>query len=168
MPAWKTIILAAAIGLLGVAAGSGGAAAPAVDIRDQNGKILIAADQIQSYDWKTHTLTLAPKVRAGLEDHLMAGRGLASGVPFTVALDGKPLYRGTFTSVFASQSFATPVILIMPHVPRDNGKPEQLRIQLGYPTDQFFKGTDPRPDARLRRALRASHKLKDDQLDAAP
>lgn len=168
MTTWRTTAATTLASLLVAAAVTAAAPAPVVDIRGADGKILVAASQIQKYDWKTHTLTLAPGSRASLEDHLMAGRGLGSNVPFTMAIDGKPAYQGILTSVFSSQSFATPVILLMPHSPRQDGNPEQLRIQLGYPTDQFFKGTDPRPDARLYRALRAGRKLKGAQVNADP
>ena len=35
-----------------------------------------------------------------------------------------------------------------------------LRIQLGYPGPDFFKGTDPRGDPRIHDALKAGGKLK--------
>src|SRR5262245_1988278 len=82
-----------------------GAAPPApatgVDIRSDDGTVLIAADQIRSYDWPTHTMTLAPKVRGQLADRLLKSRRLASGVPFAVTVGGKVIYRGTFTSLLS-------------------------------------------------------------------
>ncbi len=102
-----------------------------IDIRDEDGKVLIAADQIRSYEWATHTLTLVPKLRGQLAEQLWKGRPLVSGVPFTVVVGGTVVYKGTFTSLFSSQVFSTPVILIDP-VPFDSKLHEdQLRIQLG-------------------------------------
>jgi hypothetical protein len=36
---------------------------------------------------------------------------------------------------------------------------DNFRIQLGYPTNEFFKGDDPRSDKRIEVALRAADKL---------
>jgi hypothetical protein len=38
---------------------------------------------------------------------------------------------------------------------------DQLEIQLGYPTDRSFEGTDPRADQRIDTALRAAGELAD-------
>jgi hypothetical protein len=41
----------------------------------------------------------------------------------------------------------------------DRLRENQLRIQLAYPTAQFFKGVDPRGEDRVRAALAAGGKL---------
>src|SRR5687768_1408365 len=51
-------------------------------IRAADGKVLFTPDQIRSYDWKTHILTLTPKVREELAARLLKSRRLVSGVPF--------------------------------------------------------------------------------------
>ncbi|MNC96812.1 hypothetical protein D3C83_142820 [compost metagenome] len=53
--------------------------------------MLIAANQIRSYEWKTHTLTLAPKARDELAGRLLKER-IVSGIPFAVAVGGKKAY----------------------------------------------------------------------------
>jgi hypothetical protein len=135
---------------------------PVVDIRSDDGKVLIAADQIRSYDWATHTLTLAPKARQELADQLRKSKRLVSGIPFAVAVGGKAVYSGTFTSVESSRSFSTPVILTDPAVLDPKLSADQVRIQLGYPTAAFFKGDDPRSDKRIHEALKAAGKLATD------
>ena len=130
-----------------------------IDIRDEAGKVLIAADQIRSYEWATHTLTLVPKLRGQLAGQLRKGGRLVSGVPFTVVVGGKVVYKGTFTSVASSHSFSTPVIGIDRQMVDAKLKEDQLRIQLGYPTAKFFKGEDPRVDHRIKDALEAARKL---------
>jgi hypothetical protein len=130
-----------------------------LDIRDDNGNVLIAARDIRSYDWPTHTITLAPNVRTALAAELLKTRRLVSGVPFAVCLDGKPLYDGKFTISASSFSFATPVIVLDPIAQQSDAIENRLRIQLGYPTEEFFKGDDPRDDARIDAALRAAGKL---------
>jgi hypothetical protein len=130
-----------------------------IDIRDENGKVLIAANQIHSYDWTTHTLTLAPKIRDELSAQLFKSRRLASGIPFSVAVNGKVIYSGIFTSMVVSRSFSTPVVLVDRVLPDSKLDKDQLRIQLGYPTAEFFKGKDPRGDKRIQDALKADGKL---------
>ena len=135
---------------------------PGVDIRSEDGKVLVAADQINSYEWATHTLTLAPKVRGELFSRLKDR--LVSGVLFAVTVNGKVVYKGTFTTIESSRSFSTPVVLldVQPLDPK-LGK-DQLRIQLGYPTAEFFNGEDSRADQHVREALKASDKLTEAEL----
>jgi hypothetical protein len=130
-----------------------------LDIRSDDGKVLIAADQIRSYDWATHTLTLTTKARQELADQLRKTKRIVSGIPFAVTVGGKVVYSGTFTSVVSSRSFSTPMILTDPATIDPKMGPDQLRIQLGYPTADFFKGDDPRADKRVHEALKAAGKL---------
>jgi hypothetical protein len=129
-----------------------------VDIRSEDGKVLIAADQIRSYEWTTHTLTLAPKVRDELGKRLPKDR-IVSGIPFVVAVGGKDVYKGRFTTVLSSISFSTPIVVVDAQAVELKLGTDQLRIQLGYPTAEFFKGEDPRADRRIREALNAGGKL---------
>jgi hypothetical protein len=131
---------------------------PEVDIRSGDGKVLIAADQIRSYEWTTHTLTLAPKVRDELVNRLRKER-IVSGIPFAVAVGGKDVYKGKFTTVVSSISFSTPIVVVDAQAVEPKLGADQIRIQLGYPTAEFFKGEDPRSDGRIREALKAAGKL---------
>jgi hypothetical protein len=131
---------------------------PLVEIRSDDGKVLIAADQIRAYDWNTHTVTLKPKVWQEFAAAMTAGRRLVSGVPFAVTVGGQEIYKGKITSSYSSFSFDLPVINIHP-LPGAGLGPDQFRIQLGYPTAQFFKGADPRGDDRIHAALSAAGKL---------
>lgn len=137
---------------------------PQVDIRSSEGQVLVAVDQIRAYDWATHTLTLTPNGREALARRLPSNR-IVSGIPFAVAVGGKAIYQGTFTTFVSSYSFSTPVVLV--DGLRAAGEPaaEQLRVQLGYPTAAFFKGDDPRADRRIREALMASDKLSEPEPD---
>ena len=134
-----------------------------LDIRDADGNVLIAADQIRSYDWATHTLNFAPGVRAKLKDRLYQGTKLVSGIPFSVSVGGKSVYDGKVTSTFSSFSFATPVIVV--DQVTEGITADQLRIELGYPAKNLFKGEDPRADQRIDAALRAANKLADTRDD---
>lgn len=132
---------------------------PKLDIRDGAGDVLIAAEQIRSYDLATHTLTLLPEVRGPLCTQLYRSRRLVSGVPFAVAIDGKTSYGGNFTTSASSRSFDTPIIVIDPVSLDPNLHEDQLQIQLGYPTVEFFQGEDQRSDERIRTALATAGKL---------
>src|SRR5262245_38072261 len=109
---------------------------PDIDVRAEDGKVLIAADQIRSYDFATHTLTLAPKVRDELVKRLRKDR-LVSGIPFAVTVGGKVVYQGSFTTIESSRSFSTPVIVVDAQEIEPKLGADQLRIQLGYPTAEF-------------------------------
>ena len=39
---------------------------PVIDIRDPDGKVLLAADDQVSYDWATHTMTLKDQAKVGV------------------------------------------------------------------------------------------------------
>lgn len=134
-------------------------ASEVVDIRDERGNVLVAADRILSYDWLTHTFTLAPDERKKLAAELVKTTKLVSGIPFTIALDGKSIYSGKFTTVVSSVSQSSPVIIVDADSLNPNLGDDKLRIQLGYPTGEFFRGEDPRNDQSLRAALRSSGKL---------
>jgi hypothetical protein len=89
-------------------------AAAELDIRDDTGRVVIAAEDIKSYDGQTHTFTLTPGMRPRLSDSLRKNGSLVSGIPFTICLGGKPIYQGTFTTSASSFSFPTPVIVVNP------------------------------------------------------
>lgn len=130
-----------------------------LDIRDDAGRIIIASDDIKSYDWSTHTLTLTPGMRPRLADSLTKTGSLVSGIPFAICIGGKPIYKGTFTTTASSFSCSTPVIRVDPIARNTAMLHDRFTIQLGYPTEKFFKGNDPRPDKRIEEALRAANKL---------
>lgn len=158
-------LIVVAIGLLSAAQAKSSPAAesPAeLDIRDPGGKVIIAADQIQFYDWVSHTLHLPPAVADELATSLLEGKRLVSGVPFSMCVGGKPIYDGMFTTTALSRSLTSPTIVMAGGIGADRN---QLHIQLGYPTVKYFKGQDPRADKRIEDALRAAGKLADASED---
>jgi hypothetical protein len=84
---------------------------------------------------------------------------LVSGVPFVVIAEGKPMYKGVFTTSVSSRSFSCPVIVIDSIASKAVAAKDQLSIGLGYPAATFFHGDDPRFDPRIHTALRAAGKL---------
>jgi len=156
---WFPLVICAIIATTSAHATPVEPSAAVVDIRDDAGHVLIAADRIVSYDWSTHTLTLAPGERAKLAAELHKNKQLVSGIPFAINIGGKPIYSGKITSLVSSFSLATPVIVIDQKIVEPKLSDDQLRIQLGYPTSQFFQGEDPRGNPQLRTALRSAGKL---------
>jgi hypothetical protein len=158
---WTVVVIALLASLLFTV--SQAAEPPAeLDIRDPVGNVIIAADQIQFYDGASHTLNLVPAARAKLATSLLEGKRLVSGVPFSMCVGGKPIYDGMFTTSVSSKSQSAPTIVMAGGIAAGGN---QLHIQLGYPTDKFFKGQDPRADKRIEQALRAAGKLADTRED---
>jgi len=131
------------------------------DIRFTDGKVAISADQIRSYDWATHTLTLAPAVREALVKQLRAREqgGLVSGIPFAVTVRGTPIYTGVFKSSVSSIPSSKPAIVLDEQMMDPTLGEDRIRIAPWYGTPGPDRADDPRADARVRDALKADGKL---------
>ncbi len=113
---------------------------------------ILSQDDIVSYVWDTHEITLVP---AAVE-RLQALKVPTSGKSFAVCVDGAPVYAGAFWAGYSSQSFDGVVIdPILVTLERP-----VIRIELGYPGASFFSGADPRSARTIRAALEAAGKLK--------
>lgn len=137
---------------------------PTIEIRGDDGVVLVPAREIKSYDWTTHTITLPPGGRARLRGRV-PNRQIVSGASFTVTVGDETLYSGRFTTVLSSRSFDEPTIVINGQSLDPKLGEDQIRIQLGYPTEEFFTGDDPREGDQLRVALKAAGKLIVDPCD---
>jgi hypothetical protein len=121
------------------------------------GEVYLSPDDIQSYDWVTHTLMLKPGVVAQLRSRLQGG--LVSGIPFVVEVDNVECYRGVFTTSFSSQSQRGPCI-VFDSVHRDIAKLDSdLSVQMHYTGSHIPTATDPPTDERVRVALQHLGKL---------
>jgi hypothetical protein len=137
------------------------------EIRGADGKVVIAADDVLAYEWASHTLTLKPKVRKNLFEKLKGK--LVRGGPFVVTVGDKAVYQGNWKSVVSSIPCTTPVIVLDGRALDPKLGEDQVRIELGYPSKDFFRGEDPRGDRRVRNALEASGKLKQGRpIEQAP
>ena len=139
---------------------AGDSARPAASFRllSAQGKPILTDVDIVSYAWLTHTLFLKPGVVTKLKSNLMDK--LVQGFPFRVEADGVVCYQGVFTTSMSSISQSCPVIDFDPIDNPPGKRKDQLSITLGYPTEEFFRGKDPRGDPRIRAALAALGKLK--------
>jgi len=113
---------------------------------------LLTGDDVVFYAWETHEIDLTA---SGVE----AIRGLVvpvNGKSFAVCVDGQPIYAGAFWASYSSLSFDG-VVIETTLVSDDD---PLIRIELGYPGADFFRGPDPRPDTRVLLALEQAGKLK--------
>ena len=123
-------------------------------IEDSNGKTLIDASDIKSYDWDTHTITLRPGLRDEL--HTQLAGTLVGGQPFTVIANGKPSYNGSFTTSLSSSSLHSIIINLFPS---PDLKKDQIQISLGYPNEDVYDGDDLRQNEAVKDALKSLGKV---------
>lgn len=113
---------------------------------------LLTSDDLASYAKDTHEISLTA---TGVE----AIRSLpvpVSGKSFAVCVDGLPVYAGAFWVAYSSLIFDG-VVMDTTLVAEDH---PVIRIELGYPGADFFRGSDPRSDPRILQALEQAGKLR--------
>jgi hypothetical protein len=121
-------------------------------------KPILTDVDIVGYSWPTHTLILKSGVVTRLKSEFM---GKGQFLPFKVEANGVVCYQGVLTTSLSSISQSCTVIDFDPIGNTPDERKNQLSITLGYPTEKFFRGNDPRGDPRIRAALTALNKLKD-------
>lgn len=114
---------------------------------------LLTEQDIVSYDWQTHTMTLTEAGEKKIPKTLGTG-----GKEFMIVADGRRCYRGAFWTSFSSISYPDPIIDVV-----QRGR--TVRIQRAYPSERFTTGQDPRPDKRIRQVLEALGKIKNAEQD---
>ncbi len=120
-------------------------------------KPLITTDDIVSYNKKTHEIVLTPKAF----DRYLKIKDLGISAPFVVCVGKERIYAGDFVLPICSASFNGVVIEECQSmgICDQQFKNKVLRLQLGYPGENFFKGFDPRSDSRILDALKQARKL---------
>lgn len=108
---------------------------------------VIGTDDIVSYDWSYHGINLTEEAYLRLLALFMGGLP-SSGVPFVLLAYEQPIYAGAFWSPLSSLSFDG-VAIMQPLDPAG----QTLYINLGYPSEDYFTGEDPRGDSRIQQAL---------------
>ena len=112
---------------------------------------VITMDDIVFYEKETHSIELTPSAY----ERLMQMGVPVNGKPFVVCLDGKPVYAGAFWVLWSSFSFDG-VVIMLPALMDST----TVRIELGYPSPDFFRGKDPRNNKKIFRSLEQAGKLK--------
>lgn len=116
------------------------------------GRPVLSLDDIVTYDWATHDMTLtdaAYERLAGLEILI------APGIPFVACVDAESIYSGEFWTPLSSARYDGIVIVAPPTTAN-----RSVRIQLAYPeSPELFAGEDLRGDPRILQSLETAGKL---------
>ncbi len=112
-------------------------------------ELVISDEDIVSYNITSHEI----KLTAGGAEKIRALKVPVTGSPFVIKINGKAIYNGSFWVSFSSLSYSGIVIDILKI--QDNS----IKIEKGYPSPEFFKGTDPRNSPEIYDYFRKLVKL---------
>jgi len=112
---------------------------------------LISIKDIISYRKETHEIELT----ATAHERVSKLEVPVNGKVFVVCIDRCPMYWGAFWTPISSISFDG--VTILKPLPSDR---YLIQLQLGYPSPEFFTGTDPRPDPGIVQSLERANKLR--------
>jgi hypothetical protein len=79
-----------------------------------------------------------------------------SGKSFVVCVDKGAIYWGAFWTPISSQSFNGVTIW----VPLFSQQENTIKIELGYPSESYYQGEDPRSNPIIMESLEKAGKLK--------
>jgi hypothetical protein len=119
-----------------------------VDIPD---KPVIGPGDIITYNSTNHAITLTTDAYNRVTD-LRPG---VYGESFVVCVNRSPIYWGAFWTPISSVSFSGIAI----EIPFNPALANTIAISLGYPSQSFFKGDDPRNNKTIMASLKQSGKL---------
>jgi hypothetical protein len=127
---------------------------------------LLTEQDLASYDWQTHALTLT---EAG-EKKIREVKAGVSGKQFVIVADGQRCYQGAFWTGLSSISHDHPVIEVDDFNADGKGADAKgfvVEIRRAYPTAKFAAaGDDPRADPQILRVLTALGKIKNAEPSA--
>jgi hypothetical protein len=115
---------------------------------------ILSLEDIIAYTWETHEMVLTPSAYWRLAQ-LQTSISLGTGLPFVICVGSERVYGGAFWTSYSSAVFGGIVIDVYP-----TEKKRPIRIQLGYPSAEWFTGEDLRSDPRIFRSLEEAGKLK--------
>lgn len=115
----------------------------------QNNQLVITDEDVVWYNKSSHEMKLTEEGLGKLEALTVS----VYGTPFVIKLNGKEVYHGSFWTPMSSVSCNGIVIEIF----RDQNT--IVEIQRGYPSSEFFVGTDPRNNSEMLRYFREMGKL---------
>jgi len=116
-------------------------------------KPLLTLGDIVSYSRETHEIELTARACEKLLEIDVPMNGKA----FVVCVDRQPVYWGAFWSYLSSVYFGGVTIYIHPPLFSDR---HTIQLKLGYPSESFYSGGDPRSDPKVIRSLEQAGKLR--------
>ena len=120
-----------------------------VDLSDEP---VITTRDIISYTKDIHEIELTPDAY----QRVMELKVPTSGKAFMVCVDKAPIYWGAFWTPVSSQSFDGVTIW----VPSFSQQKNTIKLELGYPSEGFYQGEDPRSNPVIMQSLEKAGKLK--------
>ena len=114
-------------------------------------KPIISLRDIVSYSKQTHEIELTEEAY----QRLLELEVPTNGKVFVVCVDRQPVYWGAFWAVYSSMSFDG-VTILTPLFPDRH----TIRLELGYPSESFYSGEDPRPNPDIMQSLQQAGKLR--------
>ena len=126
-----------------------------IEEADLIGEPLVSYNQIISYDTSSHIITLSYS-QDSLKNKI--GQIGVYGKPFIVTLDSQKIYGGWFWTPISSIPCHS--VVIEPDDVFDTLKTNEIRIKLGYPDENQFKGIDPRNNRVIIDRLIKDKKVK--------
>jgi hypothetical protein len=115
---------------------------------------ILSLSDIIAYTWETHEMELTPSAYGRIAQ-LQASIVRSAGWPFVICVGSERVYGGAFWASYSSAVFGGIVIDVSPA-----GEDQPVRIQLGYPSAEWFTGEDLRSDPRILRSLEEAGKLR--------
>jgi hypothetical protein len=116
---------------------------------------VIGMKDIVSYNKETHEMEITPEAFKRITELRVPVQGKA----FAACLDGRPVYWGAFWTPVSSISF-NGIMIMKPLMTSTPVSSYIIQIEPGYPSAQFFKGSDPRNNADILAVLEKAGKLK--------
>lgn len=116
----------------------------------KNNEQVLSDEEIVWYDETSFEIKLTNEGAKKIE----ALKVPVAGSPFVIKIDGKEIYDGSFWVSFSSLSYSGIVIDTL------RIQNNTISIDLGYPSEGFFEGVDPRNDSRILDYFQKLGKLK--------
>ena len=114
-------------------------------------KPIISLRDIVSYSKQTHEIELTGEAYRRISELEIP----VSGKVFVVSVDRRPIYWGAFWTPISSMSFEGVTI----RKPLTSAQ-YTIKLELGYPSSDFFTGDDPRSNITILESLEQAGKLQ--------
>jgi hypothetical protein len=124
---------------------------PAISHVEIDEQPILALNDIITYNANTHEITLTSSAFNRISSLDVSVQGKS----FVVCIDKKPIYCGAFWTPISSISFNGVTIW----KPLHSQELKTIKLELGYPSPNFYGGEDPRNKAEILKSLKQAGKL---------